>query len=58
MCKLTSDVNSTIRKGAIQTLGMWGGEDVIAILEERKATESDSEVREAIQSALEEISQK
>lgn len=52
---LTGDVNTIIRKGAIRTLGMWGGEDAIAALEKRKDLETEDDVKKSIQSALDEI---
>ena len=53
--QLSKDVNTTIRKGAARTLGMWGGDDSMLALERAKSTESDEEVKQAIQSAIDEI---
>lgn len=50
--KLAGDFNSTIRKGAVQTLAMWGDEDSRQILAYRKKVETDPEVQKAIESAL------
>lgn len=55
---LAHDVNATIRKGAVRTLGIWGGDDAKTALEERKPVESDDEIKEAIQAAIDEIAGK
>ncbi len=52
---LARDGNASIRKGAVRTLGIWGGDDAKTALEERKPVESDPEIKEAIQAAIEEI---
>jgi len=53
--QLTNDSNTTIRKGAARTLGMWGGDDSKTALEQRKSVENDQEVKQEIESALDEI---
>ena len=55
---LTRDVNTTIRKGAVHTLGIWGGDDAKTALEERKAVENDFEIKQAIQTSIDEITAK
>ncbi len=50
------DTNAAIRKRAIRTLGVWGGEDARAALEQCKTAEPNQDVRVEIDSALEGLS--
>ncbi|MBI5474695.1 MAG: HEAT repeat domain-containing protein [Ignavibacteriae bacterium] len=52
LIKYARDAETTIRKRAIRTLGLWGGDDARAALEHCRATESNVEVKEEIDSAL------
>ena len=53
--RLGNDHNVSIRKGAVKTLGMWGGNDAKTFLEQQELREQDEEVKKEIRSALEEI---
>lgn len=52
---MINDVNRTIRRRAIRTASMWGGDDVRLALDSRKAIEPDLEIRQEIDQFLSEL---
>ncbi len=52
---LFHDGNSTIRRRAIRTAGIWGGDDVRSALESRLVVEKDPDVRQEIDQFLSDL---